>query len=72
MVSINSNLTVAGVVPLTTSIELKRRWNLVSFLSFEENYTVSDLNLEVNATRVEGFSSFSDPHYLTVAKAWRS
>lgn len=65
-VTTDSNLTVAGVVPLTTSIELKRGWNLVSFPSFEENYTVADLKLEINATKVERFASSNEPYHLAV------
>lgn len=60
------NFTIAGIVPHNTTIHLKGGWNLVSFPSFEENYTVADLELEISATRVEGFSSSSSPYYLMV------
>ena len=63
-VTVNCNLTVAGIVPLTAAIQLKQGWNLVGFPSFEENYTGADLILKTNATEVEGFSSSSFPYYL--------
>ena len=59
------NLTVAGVVPVNTIIQLSRGWNLVGFPSFNATYTVSDLKAEVGATRVEGYDSLP-PNYLRV------
>ncbi len=58
------NFTIAGIVPHNTTIHLMKGWNLVSFPSFKENYTVADVKLEVNAVRVEGFRSSSEPYYL--------
>lgn len=61
------NFTVAGIVPFETTIVLEKGWNLVSFPSFREGYTVADLRLEINATvRVEGFSPSSEPYRLVV------
>lgn len=60
------NFTVAGIVPNSTSILLKKGWNLVSFPSFKENYSVIDLKSQVNATKVEGFDSSNKPYYLVV------
>lgn len=59
------NFTVAGVVPSSTTVLLKNGWNLVSFPTFKKNYTVMDLKLEVNATKVEGFDSSNPAFYLT-------
>lgn len=52
-----SSLTVAGVVPSQTSIQLYHGWNLVSFPSFNISYTVADLKVEIGATRVEGMET---------------
>lgn len=49
------NLTVAGVVPHTTSIHLQEGWNLVGFTSFRNSYTVAELEHEINAARGEAF-----------------
>ncbi|MFQ6129072.1 MAG: CARDB domain-containing protein [Thermoplasmata archaeon] len=57
-----SNLTVAGIVPANTSIQLYSGWNLVGFPSLNVTYTVSDLKAEVGSTKVEGFDSL--PPYL--------
>ncbi|MFQ6106667.1 MAG: SBBP repeat-containing protein [Thermoplasmata archaeon] len=61
----NSNLTVAGVVPAQTSIQLYEGWNLVGFPSFNSSYTINDLKLETGASRVEGYDSLP-PYYLRV------
>lgn len=52
-----SSLTVAGVVPSQTSIQLYHGWNLVSFPSFNASYNVADLKVETGATRVEGMET---------------
>jgi parallel beta-helix repeat protein len=51
----NSNLTVAGVVPTSTTIDLQAGWNLVGFPSFDDNFTVADLKATVGVERIEGF-----------------
>ncbi len=61
-----SNLTVAGIVPITTDIHLSAGWNLVGFPSLNSSFTVSDLNAVIGATRVEGFDSLAPPFYLRV------
>jgi len=61
-----SNLTVAGLVPTVTIVNLSAGWNLVSFPSFNSSYTISDLKVEVGATRVEGFDPSSPPYNLRV------
>ncbi|MCK4454902.1 MAG: hypothetical protein KAU99_00990, partial [Thermoplasmata archaeon] len=61
----DSNLTVAGVVPAQTMTHLYEGWNLVSFPSFSSSYGVSDIHLEIESTRVEGFDSLP-PYYLGV------
>ncbi|MCJ2564191.1 MAG: right-handed parallel beta-helix repeat-containing protein [Candidatus Thermoplasmatota archaeon] len=60
-----SNLTVAGIVPSSTNIQLRSGWNLVSFPSFNVTYTVADLKAETGATRVEGYDP-SPPYHLRV------
>jgi parallel beta-helix repeat protein len=60
----DSNLTVAGIVPSSTSIHLLEGWNLISFPSFKSNYTAADLKLETNANRIETFSQMSPPYNL--------
>jgi parallel beta-helix repeat protein len=65
-VTVESNLTVAGIVPLSTMLQLKTGWNLVPFPSFRTTYTVSDVKTGTWATRVEGLDSFSPPYFLRV------
>lgn len=61
-----SNLTVAGVVPSTTSIRLYEGWNLVGFPSFQQDCTVGDLKVSVAAERVEGFDALASPYFLNL------
>jgi len=61
----DSNLTVAGMAPAQTMIQLQEGWNLVSFPSFNTSYTVADLKAETGATSVEGYH-LAPPHYLRV------
>ena len=56
-----SYVTVAGIVPTQTSIQLYKGWNLVSFPSFDTSYTVGDLKADTGATRVEGFVETMPP-----------
>ncbi|TET91589.1 MAG: hypothetical protein E3J35_02450 [Methanomassiliicoccales archaeon] len=60
----DSNLTVAGVVPTQTLIDLSEGWNLVGYPSFNLTFTVSDLKAGIAATRVEGFDIISSPYHL--------
>jgi hypothetical protein len=62
----DTNLTVAGVVPTTTTIDLQAGWNLVGFPSFDDNYTVADLMATVALERIEGFESSAPPYFLRV------
>ena len=59
------NLTLAGIVPAQTSVQLYAGWNLVSFPSFNTTYTVADLKAETGATRVEGYE-LAPPYFLRV------
>ena len=59
------NLTVAGIVPAQTTIQLYTGWNLVGFPSFNNYYTVADLKAEAGATRVEGYAP-TPPYHLRV------
>lgn len=60
----DSNLTVAGIVPWSTSISLTAGWNLIGFPSFNTSYTVGDLKAQTGASRVEGFDGSTPPYYL--------
>jgi parallel beta-helix repeat protein len=62
----DSNLTVAGIVSVATRIQLTPGWNLVGFPSFNTSFSVSDLRVATNVTRVEGFDSASNPYKLKV------
>jgi parallel beta-helix repeat protein len=63
-VTASSNLTVAGVVPSNTSIQLTKGWNLVGFPSFNSSYTAADLKSSTGSSRIEGYSPLSSPYYL--------
>lgn len=65
-VTVGSALTVAGMVPANTTIQLLSGWNLVGFPSFNLMYTVADLKAGTGATRVEGFYAPGLPHCLRV------
>lgn len=65
-VTSDSNLTVAGVVPVDTVIHLESGWNLVGFPSFNSTYTVSYLKTITGVTRVEAFDSVSTPYHLRI------
>ncbi len=59
-----SNLTVAGIVPSSTSIYLHAGWNLVGFPSFNGTYVVSDLKATVGVESIEGFDALTPPYFL--------
>jgi parallel beta-helix repeat protein len=60
----DSNLTVAGVVPVSTAINLQAGWNLVGFPYFRTNLTVADIKVAVGADRIEGFDGSAGPYFL--------
>ena len=62
----SSNLTVAGIVPWTTSIMMMPGWNLVGFPSFNSDYGVGEMKSVLSVSRVEGFDSSSPPYFLRV------
>ncbi|MCK4366392.1 MAG: right-handed parallel beta-helix repeat-containing protein, partial [Thermoplasmata archaeon] len=66
-VTVDCNLTVAGVVPAQTTIRLYEGWNLVSFPSFNGSFTVADLKATTPVERVEMYDPASPPHYLRIA-----
>ncbi|MHA1962599.1 MAG: right-handed parallel beta-helix repeat-containing protein [Candidatus Thorarchaeota archaeon] len=68
----DSNLTVAGIVPLNTMVQLKTGWNLVGFPSFRTMYTVSDLKAGTGATEVEGLDALSPPYFLKELASWET
>jgi parallel beta-helix repeat protein len=57
-VTTKSNLTIAGVVPLTTTIFLKEGWNFVSYPSFIER-TAADALSGIMYDRIEGYNETS-------------
>lgn len=63
-VTSHSNLTVAGLVPFSTDIQLRAGWNLVGFPSFNTEYTVVDLKADTGAIWIEGFDPPNPPHFL--------
>lgn len=63
-VALDSNLTVAGVVPMSTDIELHEGWNLVGFPSFSSSFTVGDLKASIAAVDVEGYDGAAQPYFL--------
>jgi parallel beta-helix repeat protein len=65
----DSNLTVAGVVPTQTDIQLRTGWNLVGFPSFVSTYTVADLGAVASVERVEAFNASSPPYFLRVSQS---
>jgi len=58
----DSNLTIAGIVPKITNIELKQGWNFVGYPSFIKRI-VADALSNANCERIEGYSQ-SPPEYL--------
>jgi parallel beta-helix repeat protein len=60
----DSNLTVAGVVPASTTINLQAGWNLVGFPSFDDNFTVADLKAAIAVERIEGYDALAPPYFL--------
>ncbi|TET91696.1 MAG: hypothetical protein E3J35_01270, partial [Methanomassiliicoccales archaeon] len=60
----DSDFVVAGTVPQSTQISLKTGWNLVTFASFNDSYSVADMKVDLNATRVEGVDPLSSPYFL--------
>jgi len=65
-VTSNDYLTVAGLVPQSTTINLYKGWNFVGYPSFSTAYTVGDLKSQTGATRVEGYDPNAPPYYLKV------
>jgi hypothetical protein len=56
-------LTVAGRVPLETSIQLYEGWNFVSYTSFTDR-SVSEALDGIPYEQVEGFDESVPPYYL--------
>jgi hypothetical protein len=63
-VTSDSNFTVAGIVPIQTTIHLSKGWNLVGFPSFQQDYTAMNLEVDVTAERTEGFDFLTPPYFL--------
>jgi parallel beta-helix repeat protein len=62
VVNEDCNFTVAGTVPRTADIQLKRGWNLVGYPSFIERWVLVAMS-GVNYERAEGYSPLP-PEYL--------
>jgi hypothetical protein len=60
------NLTVAGVVPATSSIHLQAGWNLIGYPSFNSSYTIGDFKATKGVLRVEGANSSALPYNLEI------
>lgn len=60
----DSNMTIAGIVPMKTSIQLYTGWNLIAFPSFRQDYAVADLRAVTGAWQVEGHNASADPYFL--------
>jgi parallel beta-helix repeat protein len=63
-VSRDSNLTVTGVVPSITNIQLKAGWNFVGYPSFTDLDVLNALG-PANYQRIEGWAD-KPPQYLTI------
>jgi parallel beta-helix repeat protein len=63
-VTATSNLTVAGVVPSETAIQLSMGWNLAGFPSFNTSHDISELKSIISSSRIEGYEPLSSPYYL--------
>jgi hypothetical protein len=59
----SDNLTIAGKVPESISIQLYEGWNFVSYASFI-NMTVEDALNGIPYEQVEGFDENNSPYYL--------
>lgn len=64
----DSNFTVAGIIPLSTGIQLSAGWNLIGFPSFDSAFTVLDLKTVSGSNRVEAFDGTSSPYHLRIAE----
>ncbi|MCK5292292.1 MAG: right-handed parallel beta-helix repeat-containing protein [Thermoplasmata archaeon] len=62
----DTNLTIAGVVPTSTTIDLQAGWNLVGFPSFDHDFSVADLKAAVAVEGIEGFDGLAPPSFLRV------
>jgi parallel beta-helix repeat protein len=65
-VTSDGNLTVAGLVPQSTSIHLNAGWNLVGFPSFNATSFAGDIKAETGATRMEGYDRLASPYFLKI------
>lgn len=60
----DSNLTVAGIVPRLTVVNLKTGWNLIGFPSMSSSYSVSQMKNEIGSDDLEGYAPLSPPYHL--------
>ncbi len=60
----DSNLTVAGVVPTQTIIQLRDGWNFVGYPSFSNAFTLADLKGAVPVEKIESYDPSAPPCFL--------
>lgn len=65
-VAVDSQFTIAGLVPSQTLIHLAVGWNFIGFPSFGSSYMVADLKADTGAFRVEGYDPLSSPYHLRI------
>jgi hypothetical protein len=58
------DFVVAGMIPTTTDIPLRKGWNLVGFPSFSTTYTVQDVMIVTSVSEAEAFDSMATPYLL--------
>jgi hypothetical protein len=58
--------TPAGIVPGSTTINLRQGWNMIGFPSYSVNHTVANLKADVGlpGVIVEAFNPDAAPYYL--------
>jgi hypothetical protein len=59
----DSNLTVAGLVPLTGEIPLVPGWNLIGYSLLDKVLSVEEFKLLTGAESIEGFDVLSPPFF---------
>jgi hypothetical protein len=58
------DFVVAGLVPTSTDIALRKGWNLVGFPSFSTTYTVQDVMIVTSVSKAEAFDPMASPYLL--------
>ncbi|MCJ2556310.1 MAG: hypothetical protein LN415_04290 [Candidatus Thermoplasmatota archaeon] len=58
------DFVVAGLVPTSTNIDLKKGWNLIGFPSFSTVYTIQNVMSVTDVSEAEAFDPAATPHLL--------